>query len=125
MDDVDERKSRLGQEGYAQVAEGLQMGTMGVAGEREKVDEVVDGGESVDLDEILTGFAKADSGDGTDGVEDKDDGDKSRSLSPESRWSLENVAAMVKAECGEERWVVVEKNMKTFGRMMENRTGLG
>lgn len=79
------------------------MGKMGVAGEREKADEVVDGGESVDLEDILMGFAKADPGDGTDGVEDKDDGDKSLSLSPESLWSLENVAAMRKAECGEER----------------------
>lgn len=109
VDVVDERKSRLGQEGYAHVAEGLQMGKMGVEGEREKLEEVVEGGESVDFKGMLMGLAKADCGDGMDDVEEEDEEedegetDKSQPLSSESMWSLEKREAMVRAECVEER----------------------
>lgn len=95
VEDVDERKSRFGQEGYAQVAEGLQMGKMGVSGERQKVEEVVDGGESVDFEGMLMGLAKGDRG---DGVEDKDEIEMSLLLSSES---MEG-EAIAMAESGEE-----------------------
>lgn len=100
---MDERKSRLGQEGYAHVADGLQMGKMGVAGERENLDEVVDGGESADFKGMLMGFAKADRGEGTDDVEDEGESDKSLPLSSDSIRSLEKGEAMVRAECEEEQ----------------------
>lgn len=96
-DDVDERKSRFGHEGYAQVAEGLQMGKMGVAGERAKVDEVVDGGERADFKGMLIGLAKPDCSDGMDDVEDEGESDMSSLLSSESG------EPMVRAECGDER----------------------
>lgn len=110
---VEERKSRLGQEGYAHVAEGLQMGKMGVAGEREKLEEVVEGGESVDFKGMLMGLTKADCGDGMDDVDEEEgETDKSEPLSSESMWSLEKGEAMVRAECVDERQVVL-RNMKT------------
>lgn len=53
---------------------------MGVAGEREKVDDVVDvdGGERSDFKGMLIGFANAHLGEGTEEVED--DGESDRSL---------------------------------------------
>ena len=72
---MEERTSRLGHEGYAQLAEGLQMGMTGATGERDEVEEVVDGGESRDLSVMCKGFAKANRGDVMDSVEDEGDSD--------------------------------------------------
>lgn len=63
----------MGHEGYAQLAEGLQIGTIGATGEREGVEEVVDGGESSDFRGICMGFAKANCSDGMEDVEDEGD----------------------------------------------------
>lgn len=121
---MDERKSRFGQEGYAQVAERLQAGKMGVAGEREKEDEVVDGGESVDFKGMLMGFMKEDCSDGTDDVEEVGESDTSLLLSSQSMWCLEKGEAMVRAECGDERYLV-ESNMKTLSGYRRSGVGWG
>lgn len=71
--EVEESTSRLGQEGYAQLAEGLQIGPIGAAGEREDVEEVVDGGESSDFRGICMGFANANRSDGMEDVDDEGD----------------------------------------------------
>lgn len=71
--EVEDRTSRFGQEGYAQLAEGLQIGTTGSTGEREDVEEVLEGGESGDFRGIRMGSAKANCGDGIDDVEDEGD----------------------------------------------------
>lgn len=110
---MEERKSRFGHEGYAQVAERLQTGKMGVAGEREKVEEVVDGGERVDFKGMLMGLAKADCGEGTEEVEDKGESDMSLLLSSDMTWRVEKGEAMAMSGCGEVRYLV-ERNMKTF-----------
>lgn len=83
------------------MADGLQMG---VAGEMEKGDDVVEGGERVDLELMWTGLANACRGEKADGVEQEEgETDKSLPLSL-SLWStarlicnLEKGDAMVSA----------------------------
>lgn len=67
------------------MADGLQMGKMGVAGEIEKMDEVVEGGESVDFELMWMGFANACRGEKADDVE-QEEGEIDKSLSL-SLWS--------------------------------------
>ena len=57
------------------------------------------------------GFMKEDCGDGTDDVEEVGDSDTSLLLSSQSMRCLEKGEAMVRAECGDERYLV-ESNMK-------------
>lgn len=101
------------------------MGKMGVAGEREKLDEVVDGGESVDFEGMLMGFMKEDCGDGTDDVEEVGDSDTSLLLSSQRMRCLEKGEAMVRAECGDERYLVESNMKKTFIRISEIGSCLG
>lgn len=85
------------------MADGLQMGKMGVAGEMEKGDEVVEGGERVDFELMWTGLANACRGEEADDVEQEEgETDKSLPLSL-SLWSaarlicnLEKGEAMVR-----------------------------
>jgi hypothetical protein len=65
----------LGQDGNAQLAEGLQMADIGDAGEREKMDEVVEGGDGNDFKGIRIGFTHANGGEGVDEVEEVGEGD--------------------------------------------------
>lgn len=82
-----DRLSRAGHDGYAQMADELQMGKMGVAGEMEKGDEVVEGGERVDLELMWTGLANACGGEKAADVEQEEgETDKSLPLSL-SLWS--------------------------------------
>lgn len=60
---------------------------LNMAGERNTVDKVVDGGQSVDFKEILVGFTKGDCSNGTDDVEDEGESDKSLLLLSESIWN--------------------------------------
>lgn len=59
----------MGQDGKAQLADGLQMEEMGEAGERENLDEVVEGGEGSDFREIRMGLIQAKGGEGDEAVE--------------------------------------------------------
>lgn len=69
------------------MADGLQMGKMGVAGEMEKMDEVVEGGESVDFELIRMGLANPCRREKADDVEQEEgEIDKSLPLSL-SLWS--------------------------------------
>lgn len=61
------------------MADGLQMGKMGVAGEIEKTDEVVEGGESVDFELMWIGLANACRGEKADDVE-QEEGELDKSL---------------------------------------------
>lgn len=69
------------------MADGLQMGNMVVAGEREKTDEVVEGGESVDFGWMWMEGANACRGEKADDVgQEEGEIDKSLPLSL-SLWS--------------------------------------
>lgn len=69
------------------MADGLLMGKMGDAGEMEKGDEVVEGGERVDFELMWTGLANACRGEKADDVEQEEgETDKSLPLSL-SLWS--------------------------------------
>lgn len=82
-----DRLSRAGHDGYAQMADGLLIGKMGDAGEMEKGDEVVEGGERVDFELMCTGLANACCGEKADDVEQEEgETDKSLPLSL-SLWS--------------------------------------
>lgn len=74
------RKLRFGHEGYAQPKDGLDKSNGGEAGEREELDEVVDGGEAGDFSAIQMGFAKADIGE-RDAVDDEGESELSLLLS--------------------------------------------
>lgn len=69
----EDRTSRFGHEGYAQLAEGLQISSVGAGGDRDEVDEVIEGGDGTDLSGIAMGFASARDGDGVDDVEEAGD----------------------------------------------------
>lgn len=73
-------ESRFGQDGKAQLPEGLQMGDMGEAGERENLDEVVRGGEGSDFKGILIGFTHAKRGEGVKEMVEVGEGDMSLML---------------------------------------------
>lgn len=69
------------------MADGLQMGKIGVTGEMEKTDEVVEGGERVDFELMWTGLANTCRGEKADEVEQEEgETDKSLPLSL-SLWS--------------------------------------
>ena len=74
------RKVRLGHDGYAQLADGLQSSNRGVTGESEMAEEVSDGGETDDFGEMLMGLAKADS-EMSDEVDEDGESDASLLLS--------------------------------------------
>ena len=105
------------------MAERLQAGKMGVAGEREKEDEVVEGGESVDFKGILMGFMKEDCGDGTDDVEEVGDSDTSLLLSSQRMRCSQKGEAMVRAECGDERYLVESSMEKTLSEYPKSGVG--
>lgn len=61
------------------MADGLQMGKMGVVGEMEETDEVVEGGESVDFELMWMGLANTCRGEKADDVE-QEEGEIDKSL---------------------------------------------
>lgn len=63
-------RSRFGQDGKAQLADGLQTEDAGEAGERENFDEVVRGGEGSDFKGMLIGFTPENRGEGVKETED-------------------------------------------------------
>jgi len=74
------RKLRLGHDGYAQLADGLQSNNRGVVGESEMAEEVNDGGENDDFGGMLMGLAKAES-EVSDEVDEDGESDASLLLS--------------------------------------------
>lgn len=72
-EEAEDRTSRFGHEGYAQLAEGLQISSVGAGGERDEVDEVIEGGDGTDLSGIRMGFASVQDNDDVDDVEDAGD----------------------------------------------------
>lgn len=89
-------RSRFGQDGNAQLADGLQMEDVGDAGERENLDEVVRGGEGSDFKGIMIGFIQVNRGDGVKEMEDVGDDDISVML-----WTGDN---MVRGLVDEDGW---------------------
>lgn len=67
-----DRQLRAGHEDYARVADGLQIGVMGVAGEMQKTDEVVEGSKSVDFELIWMELANTRWGETADNVEQEE-----------------------------------------------------
>ena len=89
LDDVAEgaRTSRLGHDGYAQLADGLPSGKTGDEDEEKQVDVVVDGGERSDFSGTPMGWANASPAPGTEEVEDDGETERSLLLSSDSIWS--------------------------------------
>lgn len=74
---VEPSESRFGQDGKAQLPEGLQTGDMDEAGESENFDEVVRGGDGSDFKGILIGFPPAKRGEGVKEMVEVGEGDMS------------------------------------------------
>lgn len=70
----------MGQEGKAQLADGLQIEDAGEADERENLDEVVRGGDGSDFKGIRIGLPRASGGDGVKEMVDVGEGDMSVTL---------------------------------------------
>ena len=80
------RTSRYGHDGNAQLADGLHVEDEGEAGEMENLDEVVRGGEGCDFKGILMGFIPEHRGEGVNEMEEVGERDISVML-----WAEDNM----------------------------------